>query len=79
MALSSRRRSQLFQCRDRRRRSALASAGCQPAVRGSLSRTDLELTLGSRKEDIRRSGRMQQAGSLRSPEIAIPIRNPLTE
>src|SRR5436190_1676481 len=46
----------------------LGRAGCQPAVRGSLPRTDFEHTLGSRKEDIRRSNRMQQAGSLRSPD-----------
>jgi len=46
----------------------LGSAGRQPAVRGSLPRTDLERILGSRKEDIRHSGRMQQAGSLHSPE-----------
>ena len=46
----------------------LGRAGCQPAVRGSLPRTDFEHNIRFAKEDIRRSGRMQQAGSLLSPD-----------
>jgi hypothetical protein len=40
----------------------LGSAGCQPAVRGSLPRTDFDPEV-TRENSIRRSGRMQQASS----------------
>ena len=46
----------------------LGSAGCQLAVRGSLPRTDFDPEVTWERTSIRRSGRMQQASSLRSPE-----------
>ena len=52
----------------------LGSAGCQPAVRGSLPRTDFDPEVIRERTSLRRSGRMQ-ASSLRSPESIAPIVN----